>query len=1280
MKLFSFLSRDCEDLLPAWLAHYHRLGVTDFRLILHGSASDRAWLERYRSRYPVQIVDSLEGIFDEHLKCKHLTDAIRVCPGEWIMFVDSDEFLEFPYRSLRRTIKMLELLGAESLYAPMLQRMSLEGRLERVKTESDIEKLFPLGSTHLCERICSPPPFAQKYPLFLNRIDSRIRSGGHFPPTGVATDELPIRGVTHHFKWRHAMLAGIEERSHLANANAGEISAYYAYLQTHRMQLPLDGAFHYSRKKLFELGLLRRPEKQGLCRCLMLRELRNVPLDASGTSAERARRFARQLRSRRDDSTITSDSPVGGFPASPGDLVSPPLKICMATWELMGVRGSGGIGTSMAALAELLASAGHDVTIFYQPTPWQESAPQQLVEAYADRGIKVIQQRVNENSIAGSVWAILSHSAYRWLAERDFDVIHFPECAGMGQYTARAKHQGLDFQNTIICVTMHGFTEWGRLTNQNPLLPSDSDCAFMESESARLADAVISPSQFMLDTAKAHAFEFPAATFVHPNILRPSCRRLEWSAGADSSSASNLKEAVFIGRLEERKGVVMFCDALDRLAAGGRVPSGFSVSFLGRCEHIRGMPSETYIAQRAANWHFPFKIESSFTMPRAVEYLSQQGCFGVIPSIEDNYPNTILECLGADIPFVALDSGGVPEIIHPADRQRVLVEPGVANLAGRLESALVNGLPIARPAWHFDEIDLRWLEWHGALKKPRPPECMPVQPELPDITVCLTSDGTHPEALKKAAEALFSQTHGRINAILATGGFPDSEMEKVLSEIEPRFQSAGWQHFRVPGACHAALMQRAATAANASFLLFLKDIQVPESTMAETLLQVAVKTGASVVTCGFSRPGTAGGEASMIEVPTGGDLSLCALRNCFGSHHFLVRRTTFFELGGMEAYPAPEGNESWQFFLRTLIAGYRVEVVPRELVLDLFEPEPVNPDLLLKPFLQSIPRETRPLALLAHQALKPLWDHSVLAPANSRSGGLSGMHLHSSTVRYNGIAEIGIEAVFGSGWHHNEREGRWTGANGSLSEIIFFSPDSLRFINFKARVQFAKHENSLEVALNNQPLSSGVGEGWMRLKGLHLHAGKNTLTFTASLPPEPWGMGDRRMLGAFFSEIEMDVSNRFGSEALELSQWFAKQSSFLPPGSQLCVRNASHRAHGYEAWFGSGWHRNELTHRWAGADGQRNTIEIFSPKENGRITFEANLEPLRRGDRLGVFLNDKPVLTVRSERRIRLPNLMLHKGLNVIALESKLPPVQLNGRDSRCLSWMIHDLEIIPDA
>ena len=1269
MKLFSFLNRDCKDLLPAWFAHYTRLGVTEFRLIHHGPAADRAWLERFGGQYPVKIVDSFDGMFDETLKCERLTAAMHDCLGEWVLGVDSDELLELPY-SLRRTVRMLELLGAQSLYAPLLQRISADGSLAPCDAGADVEKLFPLASTHLCERLCDRPPYCQKYPLFYNSSGCRIRNGSHYPPVGRTADELPIRGISHHFKWRRAMLDSIDQRSKLPKANAWEIVAYREYLESHAMKLPLEGSFPYSREKAFAMGLLRRPGRRYLHRGVMMKELRNVAADPAGKSAGRALRLAEWVREH-----SPGPGTAVGLPANPGDLVRIPLRIAFASWELSGAKGSGGIGTSVTALAELLASAGHEVTIFYQPSAWHGPAHKELVESYADRGITIVQQPVDESVATGSFWSAVSHSCFEWFLGRDFDVIHFPDAGGMAHYTARAKRQGLGFRDTVICVTLHGPIEWASELNGAPFDSFHFDCGFLERESVRLADVVVSPSRFVADALKGRGYELPAAAFVQPNVLQPSIRREAWGGAGRSATVAGLNEAVFFGRIEERKGAVLFCDALDLIAKDNRLPGNFRVTFLGWAGRIHDMPATDYLSQRAAAWNFPLRIETALPMRRAVDYLCQPGCFAIIPSMDDNYPNTVLECLGVSIPALTFHSGGVPEMFLAADHGNALVQPRAEELAAKLQTALEHGLPIARPACDFCEVDLRWLEWHGGLKKARQSGVAKERRKLPSLTVCVLSDGTRPGALKNALAALSRSTLDEMAIVVALGGRSGAQMEDAPSDVV----NGKLRVLREEGASLASLMQLAARAADSDYLLFLKDFQEPDAAMAETLLRVAVETGAPVVTCGFAVEQRSSRKIRKL-IPAGGNAANTAVRNGFGSHHFLVERRSFLELG-MDG-PVPPGYEGWYFFLKALVAGMQVEMVPQILVSEPAEPILApNSHVLLAPYLQTLPRENRDLVLHAYASLawlrrdfeNPFENRSP----NAQPANLPDTHMSSSTVLHNGIAEAGIGAEFGAGWHRTEKGGRWTGAAGCGAEIHFITPGR-RYINFSAGVVIAGAGNSLAAMLNNAPVPMEFEGDRMALKALPLAPGKNILTFLTRHPPRPPGTGDPRPQGAFFSQIAMEPCNRFGSEAGEFSEWFEHQVHCVPPGASRCVGSISHVKQNLEAWFGKGWHGNEFTHRWSGADGRRSTLDIYSPEEGVVFTLSVRLSPLGKGDRLAIFLNGKPIHTLKSAGKVSLGNLTLQKGLNVIAMESRLAPAQIDGRDARRLGWKIEELEIIP--
>lgn len=294
--------------------------------------------------------------------------------------------------------------------------------------------------------------------------------------------------------------------------------------------------------------------------------------------------------------------------------------------------------------------------------------------------------------------------------------------------------------------------------------------------------------------------------------------------------------------------------------------------------------------------------------------------------------------------------------------------------------------------------------------------------------------------------------------------------------------------------------------------------------------------------------------------------------------------------------------------------------------------------------------------------------------------GLPDTDMQPSAVLINRIAEAGIQAEFGSGWHSRESGGRWTGATGNHAELLFWSPDSSRFINFSAQVTFATPGDGMFVELNGRPVGMEFIGDRLRLKAINLQEGRNILTLSTRHPPRSPSPADHRMLGAWFSQIVMEPSNRFGSEPLELAQWFERQAMALPAGSERCIGSTSHRKHGFEVWFGEGWHGNEMTHRWSGAAGRKCTFDIFSPSENTRFAFLANLASHQKNDRLKIYLNGKFIHSMQTEARVRVNNLVLRKGLNSVVLISKLMSVKPKGADSRCLGWKIHALEILPES
>ena len=64
------------------------------------------------------------------------------------------------------------------------------------------------------------------------------------------------------------------------------------------------------------------------------------------------------------------------------------------------------------------------------------------------------------------------------------------------------------------------------------------------------------------------------------------------------------KELVFFGRHEERKEIVLFCDALD-LIGDCLASADILVTFLGGFGNVKGGYSALYLAKRSSRWKFP---------------------------------------------------------------------------------------------------------------------------------------------------------------------------------------------------------------------------------------------------------------------------------------------------------------------------------------------------------------------------------------------------------------------------------------------------------------------------------------------------------------------------------------------------------------------------------------------------------------------------------------------------------------------------------------------------
>jgi glycosyltransferase involved in cell wall biosynthesis len=653
-------------------------------------------------------------------------------------------------------------------------------------------------------------------------------------------------------------------------------------------------------------------------------------------------------------------------------------------------------------LAEALLRAGHDLTYLYTGGAYCEAERVEYwVERYAEEGLKVVLLPAPDLPINNHTDICISYLTYKWLREHDhFDVVHFHEWRGNGYYSLLAKYQGLAFEQATLCVGAHGPSLWNKQCDHELVdHVIDLEVDYMERQSVALADVLISSSRYMLEWISGRGWNLPATCIIRPNVLPASALAQLGRAGGvgpDPVGDGPVEEFVFFGRLEGRAGLALYCDALDRLAASSA--RRFRATFLGQDGSIEGEPGLEYIRRRSRDWPFPWQAMTALDNVQAVDYLRQPGRLAILPSLLDNVPLTVHECLLAGIPFLASRVGGIPELVRAEDHAAVLFPPRAPALAGRMEAALNE--PVRRALPSFDEGAKRaaWLDWHrGLIGHDGPAGVTGARPDgaaQPRVSVCI-AHYNRPEYLRRALQSLRSQDYPNFEVIVVDDGSTLPAAVDYLDALEPEFAARGWRILRQENLYPGAARNNAARNAIGDYLLFMDDDNVAKPHEISRFIQVANRTGADILTCFIELiqsddPIHIGQIPHSLTLFVGASLAVAAFYNCLGDTNALVRRDSFLAMGGFtEDYGY--NHEDKELFARAIFKGFRLLVVPEALYLYRSSMNGVNNASSLylnnmrglRPYFESLPEPIYQVVMYAHAQFEKGLRHSPAAPAES---------------------------------------------------------------------------------------------------------------------------------------------------------------------------------------------------------------------------------------------------------------------------------------------------------
>jgi glycosyltransferase involved in cell wall biosynthesis len=575
-------------------------------------------------------------------------------------------------------------------------------------------------------------------------------------------------------------------------------------------------------------------------------------------------------------------------------------RVAIASYEFNGIVRNGGIGTACTSLAKALAAEGHEVDLFF--TGWADDPSEEAFERwrahYAAAGARL--HWFDYSALAARYDAPVYSAAhslalYEQLAahdaQRPYDAIHFVESVGHGFYSLLAKRQGLAFQRATTVVGVHSPRRWmaeahGELFDSPEYLADE----FLERRSLELADVVVSPSAHMLDWLAARGVRLPERSYVQQYVTdfdRSSNGR------APATAAAPIEELVFFGRLEPRKGLPGFCEALELLADR---PHGElrKVTFLGRHSPVDGVHSEEYIAARAERWPWELEVLADLDRDEALAYLGQPGRLAVMASPIDNSPNTVYEAIGLGIPFVASSGGGIAELVHPDDRDESTFDP-----RDREREQIDPADPRSTRSRHSGHELLAQLE--RILRQPARSARFAVDP-----------------AANREAHLAW---HRAVAAAAASSAPPAAAPASQLDDGPPLTVVQVAEAGAVP------------PGSGDDFLLLVDPGVERDPRLGSTLLAAATSPGAAALVTSLGQRDLERQDGSVRAscfLPTGGPVAFGVVANCFGAGALLARRVTLERLGVLDG-EAALGIGVAGVLARAAVAGERIDVVPEAL-------------------------------------------------------------------------------------------------------------------------------------------------------------------------------------------------------------------------------------------------------------------------------------------------------------------------------------------------------------
>jgi glycosyltransferase involved in cell wall biosynthesis len=543
--------------------------------------------------------------------------------------------------------------------------------------------------------------------------------------------------------------------------------------------------------------------------------------------------------------------------------------------EFEGLTHNGGIGTYYANLSQKLAADGWTVILLLCQANLEQQEkcqfdhivqvvsvgqiPELLILQPLHQHILNAAQRdhVSRSFSYHSICCLFFIQALEAAFSEAIIYAEFPEIWGFGYHTIQAKQAGYLSHNCLTGVTSHGSFEWLREINSQYQSIDERwfwQAYHCEQFSYENADVTYSPSQFLKEKVASYGWKTDHVKHL-PYFLPTLQLPLEGSPAKPIEIKPDHIPVVFFGRLEERKGLCSFLEAVKLLEP--TVADQIHLIFMGKAVPLHSpclvpLNSHHYI-ERELSDEFAYTLCTDFSSQEAVAAIaSLNHSIVCLTSLQENFPNAALEMGQLPIHLVVSDTDGFHETLDLVQRTDAVhwFHPGNAHsLAQVLTQAVksVSKQPSILPPETHHQTNQHLLNQRLEYMSQAFLAAAPKEPLTPDVTLILICRQSGDSVLG-CLTSLAAQTYEHLNITVVASAGADELTAAAIAQAQTEFPDYkyltvedGWSL----GITYNHLIQQA----TGEYILFFPANQMATPSMLEWLVTAANESDAVAVVC-----------------------------------------------------------------------------------------------------------------------------------------------------------------------------------------------------------------------------------------------------------------------------------------------------------------------------------------------------------------------------------------------------------------------------------------------